>query len=176
MFRALFTAFSFALLLPLPLYAQAPPGEEPEKPAAGSVAVQAAKEQAPSDVSRLTLEREDASRRVNHGMQGKPYKKMLPSGFKDVIDAQQREKVYKTQEEYHHAIQRLHSRIAALEKERDRAFMEVLTPEQSEKVDKFRTTPASLRPEPVRRAAKTAKKPSATSATEAPAAEEKDAE
>ncbi len=133
MTRALLAAFAFVLILSFPLQAQE--------------SVQA-DESAPTDVSRLDLERENASHRVNLGMRGKPFRKMLPAGFRYVVDAEQREKVYKMQEDYHRAIQRLHARIDALEKERDREFMAVLTPEQKEKVE--RATPATER-QPVQR-------------------------
>lgn len=168
MYRALSAVFAlslFALIVSSPLFAQ-----ETENAATAPTAVETAAdadagEPAPTGVSRLELEKEHHSHRVNHGMRGKPYKKMLPSGFKGVIDAEQREKVYKMQEEYHHAIQRLHRRIDALEKERDREFMAVLTPEQLEKVKTFRQTPASLRPESPRRTPKAPKKAAAPAPT-----------
>lgn len=101
--------------------------------------------------TRLELEKEDLMRPVNEGIQGKPYKKMLPSGFREVLEAEQREEVYKIQEDYHHIIQRLKTRIEELEEERDRAFQAILNPEQKERVAKFRATPRSLRPEPAPR-------------------------
>lgn len=98
---------------------------------------------------RIVLENADAKQPVNQGLTLRPYRKMLPSGFRDVLKANQREQAYRVQEEYYVAIQRLRVRIEALEKERDLELEAILTPDQLEQVKLFRQTPASLR-EPAR--------------------------
>ncbi|HBT78229.1 MAG TPA: hypothetical protein DEB39_15195 [Planctomycetaceae bacterium] len=88
--------------------------------------------------TRLTLEKADAERPVNNGMSGKAYRRMLPAGFKDIVEAEQRDRIYATQKEYHAAIQRLKARIEALEEERDRAYEAILNEEQREHIRKYR--------------------------------------
>ncbi len=67
---------------------------------------------------------------------GEP-KGRLPAYFGEVIDSQQREKVYGIQSKYLAEIKQLQDQIATLEKQRDEAVQAVLTPEQAEKVKKL---------------------------------------
>lgn len=61
----------------------------------------------------------------------------LPAYFGEVIDSQQRDKVYDIQAKYTAEIKQLQDQIAKLEQQRDEAVQGVLTPEQAEKVKKL---------------------------------------
>lgn len=58
----------------------------------------------------------------------------LPAYFGEVIDSQQREKIYELQARYLAEIKVLQDKIAEMEKKRDEDVRGVLTPEQAEKV------------------------------------------
>ena len=71
----------------------------------------------------------------------KPRKKprgRLPAYYKDVVDKQQREKIYAIQQEHKPQIDALKAQLAALMKERDEKIAAVLTPEQQKKVEQLR--------------------------------------
>ena len=61
----------------------------------------------------------------------------LPAYFGEVIDSQQRDKVYELQAKYTAEIKQLQDQIAKLEQQRDEAVQGILTPEQAEKVRKL---------------------------------------
>lgn len=132
MYRIVFVSLVLAVFAGPTLFAQDSPAPE-------------AVEETPVEGKRLDVEKVDFDRPVNRGMHGKPYKKMLPAGYRDALEAEQRDEVYRIQESYHQAIAKLRARIDALEKERDLDILKVLNVEQKEKVEKFRMTPASLR-------------------------------
>jgi hypothetical protein len=58
----------------------------------------------------------------------------LPHYYGKVVTKEQKEKIYKVQEEYHPKIEALQTQLDALEKERDEKISAVLTPEQQKQV------------------------------------------
>jgi len=62
----------------------------------------------------------------------------LPNYYSQVVDQQQREKIYAIQREYKPKIDALKAQLAALTKERDDEVSEVLTPQQREKIEQLR--------------------------------------
>ncbi|MBU4271333.1 MAG: hypothetical protein KKE86_12615 [Planctomycetes bacterium] len=62
----------------------------------------------------------------------------LPPYFGDVVGDEQREKIYKIQDEYRPKIEALRAELKALVKERDEKIEAVLTPEQKQQIDEAR--------------------------------------
>lgn len=58
----------------------------------------------------------------------------LPTGYKDVVTNQQRDDIYKVQQDYAQIIERLKVRIQLLERERDQKIDSMLTDEQVNKI------------------------------------------
>lgn len=87
----------------------------------------------------------------------------LPAHFGDVIDSQQRDKIYGIQAKYLAEVKQLQDQIAVLEKRRDEEVQSVLTPEQADKVKQLVDDARSKRAE--------ATKKKKLAAAEVPAAE-----
>ena len=62
----------------------------------------------------------------------------LPHYFRDVVGDEQREKIYKIQDEYRPKIEALRTELKALRKERDEKIEAVLTSEQKRQIDEAR--------------------------------------
>jgi flagellar motility protein MotE (MotC chaperone) len=75
----------------------------------------------------------------------------LPAYFGEVIDSQQREKIYELQARYLAEIKTLQDKIAELEKKREEDVQGILTPEQAEKVKQFVENAKSKRTEASKR-------------------------
>lgn len=75
----------------------------------------------------------------------------LPAYFGEVIDSQQREKIYELQARYLAEIKALQDKIAELEKKREEDVQGILTPEQAEKVKQLVESAKSKRSEASKR-------------------------
>lgn len=64
--------------------------------------------------------------------------KRLPNFFKDVVDGEQKEKLYALQEKFDAQIATLTEQVKALQKQRDTAFEALLSAEQKTKLEKLR--------------------------------------
>ena len=62
----------------------------------------------------------------------------LPHYFRDVVDDEQREKIYKIQDEYRPKIETLRAELQALLKERNEKIEALLTPEQKRQIAQAR--------------------------------------
>jgi hypothetical protein len=69
----------------------------------------------------------------------------LPAYYKDVVDAKQKEDIYKLQADYFGKISLLQEQIKKLVAERDEAIEKVLSPEQLVKLKKIREEALSKR-------------------------------
>ena len=84
---------------------------------------------------RLVIETKDKEGPTNKGLKlNKEIRPRLPNGFGPIVDAAQKEKIYKIQGEYNELIAMLELRIELLKKERDAKIESVLTPSQLERV------------------------------------------
>ena len=91
---------------------------------------------------RLTIEMRDKETPAMRGLRlERTFRRAVPPGYGPVVDAAQREQIYKIQEEYFEMIALLELRVELLKKERDAKVEGVLTPSQSERL---------RRPTPVR--------------------------
>ena len=89
----------------------------------------------PSADERVVIETKDKEGPANKGLKlTREIRPRLPNGFGPVVDAAQREKIYKIQGEYNELIAMLELRIELLKKERDAKIESVLTPSQLERV------------------------------------------
>ena len=94
----------------------------------------------------------------------KPRKKpggRLPAYYNEVVDQQQREKIYAIQQECKPQIDALKAQLAALMKERDEKIAAVLTPEQKKKVEQLRQEAKARRATKGKKPAAKAKRKSA---------------
>jgi hypothetical protein len=88
----------------------------------------------PASDERLTLEQKESESPAAKGLSlDKEVKPRLPNGFGGVVDASQKEAIYKIQKDYNTLIALLKLRVELLEKERNAKVEAVLTPEQLEK-------------------------------------------
>jgi Spy/CpxP family protein refolding chaperone len=101
-----------------------------------------------------------------------PVKKMLgrkgrrlPAHYAQVVDEQQREKIYKIQEEYQPKIEALQKQLEALKKERDEKISALLTVEQKKQVEEATAKGRANRKSKDRPATKPVEKTSATPPT-----------
>jgi len=86
---------------------------------------------------RLTIETKDKDGQANKGLKlEKEIKPRLPNGFTPVVDAAQKEKIYKIQTDYNVLIAMLELRIELLKKERNAKIDAVLTPAQLQKINR----------------------------------------
>jgi hypothetical protein len=69
----------------------------------------------------------------------------LPAYYKDVVDMNQKEEIYKLQEDYANKIAPLQEQIKKLIAQRDTAIEKVLSPEQLTKLNKIREEAAAKR-------------------------------
>jgi hypothetical protein len=89
------------------------------------------------DDERLVIETKDKDGPATKGLKlEKEYKPRLPNGFAPIVDAAQKETIYKIQTEYNTLIALLELRIDLLKKERDTKIDTVLTPTQLEKINR----------------------------------------
>jgi Spy/CpxP family protein refolding chaperone len=72
---------------------------------------------------------------------GKGPRGRLPAHYAAVVNQQQREEIYKIQEEYRAQIELLETQLKDLKKKRDEKIQAVLTPEQKQQVDATSKTP-----------------------------------
>jgi Spy/CpxP family protein refolding chaperone len=86
----------------------------------------------------------------------------LPAHDSQVVNEQQREKIYKIQEDYQPKIEALQKQLEALKKERDEKIAAVLTAEQKKQVEEAVTKAKAERKSKGRPATKPAEKPPAT--------------
>jgi hypothetical protein len=86
----------------------------------------------------------------------------LPAHYSQVVNEQQRENIYKIQEEYQPKIEALQKQLEALKKERDEKIAAVLTAEQKKQVEEAATKAKGDRKSKGRSATKPAEKSPAT--------------
>ena len=109
-----------------------------------AVAQESAQESAPDQIAaaadeRLTIETKDKETPAMKDLKPeREYRRRLPSGFGPIVDAAQRERIYKIQAEYFELIELLKLRIELLERERDAKVEAVLTPSQLERMRPIR--------------------------------------
>jgi Spy/CpxP family protein refolding chaperone len=85
---------------------------------------------------RLSIETKDKDGLANKGLKlEKEVKPRLPNGFAPLVDAAQKEKIYKIQTDYNTLIAMLELRIELMKKERDAKVNAVLTPEQLQRLN-----------------------------------------
>lgn len=70
---------------------------------------------------------------------GKLIRGRLPAHYSKVVTPEQRQAIYKIQEEYRPQIEALEAQISALEKQRDEKITAILTPEQKKQVEQAAT-------------------------------------
>jgi hypothetical protein len=75
----------------------------------------------------------------------KKFRGRLPAHFGRVVSQQQRQAIYKIQEEYWPKISALKEQLAALTNERDEKVRALLTPEQAKKIDELKAAAAAKR-------------------------------
>jgi hypothetical protein len=92
----------------------------------------------------------------------------LPAHYAQVVDEQQREKIYKIQEEYQPKIDALQKQIDALKKERDDKISALLTADQKKQVEEAKTKIKATRKSKDRSATKPADATPATPPVTAP--------
>jgi Spy/CpxP family protein refolding chaperone len=89
---------------------------------------------------RLTIETKDRDGQANKGLKlEKEVKPRLPNGFGPTginVDAAQKEKIYKIQNDYNTVIAMLELRIELMKKERDAKVDAVLTPAQLQRLNR----------------------------------------
>jgi len=84
---------------------------------------------------RLTIETRDKETPAMRGLKlERTFRRAVPRGYGSVVDATQREQIYKIQEEYFEAIALLELRAELLKKERDAKIEGLLTPNQLQRV------------------------------------------
>lgn len=84
---------------------------------------------------RLPVETSDLNTPAMKGVElEKKIGRRLPTGYKDVVTNQQRDDIYKVQQDYAQIIERLKVRIQLLERERDQKIDSMLTDEQVNKI------------------------------------------
>ena len=89
---------------------------------------------------RLTIETKDKETPAMRGLKlERTFRRAVPQGYGPVVDAAQREQIYKIQEEYFEVIALLELRVELLKKERDAKIEGVLTPAQLQRVRPART-------------------------------------
>ena len=121
-----------------------------------AVAQEAAQEPAPEPVQARTVapneERlviETRERTTSPAMRGlrpeREFARRLPNGFAPLVNATQRDQVYKIQEDYYELISLLELRVELLKNERDVKIDAVLTPEQQQRLNRPVRTPVLQR-------------------------------
>ena len=84
---------------------------------------------------RLTIETRDKETPAMKGLKlERTFRRAVPQGYGPVVDATQREQIYKIQEEYFEVIALLELRVELLKKERDAKVEGLLTPDQLQRV------------------------------------------
>jgi len=84
---------------------------------------------------RLTIETKDKETPAMRGLKPeKTFRRAVPSGYGPIVDAAQREQIYKIMEDYFEVIALLELRLELLKKERDTRIEGVLTPTQLERL------------------------------------------
>lgn len=73
----------------------------------------------------------------------------LPAHYADVVNQEQREKIYKLQEEYKPKIDEIQAQLNALKKELDDKISAVLTAEQRKRVEEAAGKTNARKPKPV---------------------------
>ena len=137
-------AFGVAALLSLTsgerLWAQ----EKPSGPASGATASAAAQPGAESDKPAASGSAEKGKKRTEP-------KGRLPTYFGEVVDAQQRERIYEIQARYNAEIKKMQEQMHELETTRDKEVQSVLTAEQHAKVAQLQETAKTKRSEASKR-------------------------
>ena len=91
----------------------------------------------PTSDERLTIETKDKDGQANKDLKlEKEVKPRLPNGFAPLVDATQKEQIYKIQNDYNALIAMLELRVALLKKERDTKVDAVLTPAQLQRLNR----------------------------------------
>ena len=84
---------------------------------------------------RLTIETRDKGTPAMKDLKlERTFRRAVPQGYGPVVDAAQREQIYKIQEEYFEVIALLELRVELLKKERDAKIEGILTPAQLQRV------------------------------------------
>ncbi len=82
----------------------------------------------------------DAKAKTPAGRKIKKFRGRLPAHYGSVVEKDQRQAIYKVQEEYAGKITQLRVQLRAITKERDEKIAALLTPEQLAKVNELKAT------------------------------------
>ena len=86
---------------------------------------------------RLTIETRDKDTQAMRGLKpDRTFRRAVPRGYGPVVEAAQREQIYKIQEEYFEVIALLELRLELLKAERDAKIEAVLTSAQLERIQR----------------------------------------
>ncbi len=87
----------------------------------------------------------DAKAKTPAAQKTKKFRGRLPAHYGGVVKKDQRQAIYKVQEEYAGKISELKAQLRAITKERDEKITALLTPEQLAKVNELKATAKSKR-------------------------------
>ena len=99
----------------------------------------------PASEERLTVETKEKASPAMRGLKpAREFQGRLPNGFRPIVNATQRDQIYKLQEEYYELITLLELRVELLKQERDAKIDAVLTPAQQGQLNRPVRRPAVL--------------------------------
>ncbi|MCL2744404.1 MAG: hypothetical protein FWE67_11190 [Planctomycetaceae bacterium] len=90
---------------------------------------------------RFAIEKADIGTPANKDIKIEKIGRRLPNGYKDIVSDEQRNEIYKIQQEYGAVILRLQKRLALLEMERDLKIDQLLSDEQIKNLKDAKGTP-----------------------------------